>query len=356
MIEIDGSRGEGGGQVVRTAVSLATLTGRDVCIESIRGSRDNPGLAPQHLTAVRGLAQICDAETEGAELRSTRLVFRPRQSPRSGRYHLDVSALSESGSAGSATLVLQALLPPLLFTGDTSRLLLEGGTNVPWSPPFEYVEQIWLPILARAGIRAHCRLDRRGFYPRGGGRITVEVVPLRGVSARPLRLERRGPLGRIVGKAVACNLPAHIPQRMANRARNRLRELDVPIRLVPRRDSGPGPGAMIALVAGYAGAPAGFSALGEEGKPSDEVADEACDALLAHHDTGVPVDEHLADQLVLPLALAAGESRYRIAAASSHLRTQVEIVRRFLDARIEVREDDDAGEALVVVDGVAWTS
>lgn len=354
MIEIDGSIGEGGGQVVRTVLSLAALSGREVRIDGIRAGRDDPGLAPQHLTAVRGLAQVCDAEVEDAELRSSRLVFRPRCPPTAGRYHLDVAEASESGSAGSVTLILQALVPPLLFAGGSSRLLLEGGTNVAWSPPFEYVDSVWLAALARAGAYVHCRLDRRGFYPRGGGRITAEVVPLRGTSLRPLRMERRGELARISGRAVACNLPAHIPQRMANRARNRLRGLGTPLRVVPRRETGVGPGAAITLTAQYAGAPAGFSALGEPGKPSAEVADEACDALLEHHERDSPVDEHLGDQLVLPLALAAGESRYRVGRVTGHLRTQVELVARFLDARLEIHEEAEGEGGLVVIEGAAW--
>ncbi len=231
MIEIDGAFGEGGGQVVRTALTLSALTGQPAHIRRIRANRRTPGLAPQHLTGVRALARLCQADVQGAGLRSTEVVFRPRSEPQAGDYQVDVAEAAQGGSAGAVTLVFQTLLFPLLFAVGTSHLTLKGGTHVAWSPPFDYVAQVYLPTLARMGGEVTCQLDAWGFYPRGGGQLTATVAGLESSQAegmatslardplKSLTLTERGDLQRVQGVAVACNLPAHIAQRMANRAR-----------------------------------------------------------------------------------------------------------------------------------------
>lgn len=378
-VEVDGAFGEGGGQVLRTSLSLSALTGRPTRIRRIRAGRRRPGLAPQHLTTVLALGEICGADISGATLRSTELTFRPGRL-RPGDHTFDVEGAAQGGSAGSMTLVFQALLLPLAFAGGRSRLTLRGGTHVPWSPPFDYLTGVFLPVVGRMGVGASTRLERAGFYPRGGGEIQAEVQPLAAsreplrdlrderpaaVSSRPslqrpfnpavpaltpLSIPARGALLGVEGRALACSLPAHVAQRMTDRARSVLGQAGIVARLSPARERGPGPGAGIFLVAEYEHAPAGFSALGERGKPSERVAEEACADLLAHHQTDASVDPHLADQLLLPAALARGRSEYRTSRITSHLLTNAYAIRRFLDARIAI--DGVEGEAgTVVVDG-----
>ena len=374
MIEIDGSFGEGGGQVLRTALTLSAITNQPVIISRLRAGRRNPGLAPQHLTVVHAMARVCDAKVRGAAIGSTEIEFRPQSPPRAGEYIFDVAEAAPGGSAGSVTLILQALLLPLALAGASSHLTLKGGTHVAWSPPFHYLAHVFLPTVARMGVRAEARLDAWGFYPVGGGRISADVVPLPSIvphavaqraansSATAVRtvpafsslsLIERGPLKTIRGWAVAANLPAHIPQRMANRARNVLAQQGLPVKITPVRERGAGPGAGLFLVAEYEHSLAGFSSLGEKGKPSDQVADEACRDLLAHHAAGAAVDMHLADQLLLPMALTSGRSEFRAGRVTQHLLTNVHVIRQFLPVEIEI-VGEEGGPGAVTVTGADW--
>ncbi len=355
MIEIDGRDGEGGGQVLRTALTLAALTGQPVSVRHIRARRRNPGLAPQHLTGVLALARICSAETSPLVVGRADLVFRPGSRPAPSDYLFDVAQAAPAGSAGSVSLIMQMLCLPLSLAGSASRITLRGGTHVPWSPPFEYLEQVYLPMVARVGLAAECRLDGWGFYPSGGGQITADVGGPAAARAAalpiPLRLVERGTLKRLTGHALACNLPAHIAQRIANRTHNVLSRAGLRAEITPRLARGAGPGAYLWLAAEYEHVTAGFTALGEKGKPSEQVADEACHALLAHHERGAPVDPHLADQLLLPLALADGRSEFRTSVVTGHLLTNAHIIRQFIPASIKITgQEGEAGA--VVVQGV----
>jgi RNA 3'-terminal phosphate cyclase (ATP) len=346
-LEIDGAFGEGGGQVVRTSLTLSVLTGRPVAIRNIRANRSKPGLAPQHLTNVLALAGICGADVEGAEIGSTELLFEPKSAPRAGEYRFDVTEVLSSGSAGSVTLILQTILLPLTFAKGKSTLLLRGGTHVTWSPPFEYIDRVFLPTVEKMGIIASCRLNVPGFYPAGGGEITVEIIGLR-TALKPIMLSERGELLRIEGNAIACNLPSHIPQRMADRARALLESAGFKADITPRREQCIGPGAGIFLTAHYEKALAGFSALGAPGKPSEAVAEEACDQLFTHHSGGAPVDRYLADQLLLPMSLADGVSAFETACISSHLLTNAHIIGQFIDAKISIEgEEGEPGRVTV---------
>lgn len=347
VIEIDGSYGEGGGQVLRTALALSAITGQPVRIERIRAGRRNPGLAPQHLTGVLALAEVCDAEVSGAAIGSTELLFQPRSKPRPGTYVFDVASAAGRGSAGSVTLLLQTLLLPLALIEGESRLTLKGGTHVSWSPPFDYLAHVYLPVVERMDVKADCRLDAWGFYPVGGGQVTADIYGSRRTLA-PLSLLERGDLKRVRGAAVVCNLPADIAQRMANRAWNVLVDAGLPADITPKRERGAGPGAGVFLVAEYEHSLAGFSALGAKGKPSEQVADEACRDLLAHHAGRAPVDEHLADQLLLPLALAAGRSEFHAARVTPHLLTNAHVIRQFIPAGIEVNGSEGAPGAITI--------
>jgi RNA 3'-terminal phosphate cyclase (ATP) len=368
VVTIDGSYGEGGGQVLRTSLALAAITGQTVRIEHIRAGRQKPGLRPQHLTAVRAAAAVCEADLEGDELGSQALTFAPGGLARPGQYVFDVADAAQGGSAGSVGLVLQTVLLPLALAKPDpsndpwqqveSHLTLRGGTHVAWAPSVSYLEHIFLPTLSRMGLRAQVELVRWGFYPTGGGEMRVRVAgqeePLRSI-----QLTERGELDRVWGMAAVMNLPAHIPQRMANRARNVLAEAGIKAHVEPRRLRGSGPGAGIFVFAEYtvkAGrepAVAGFTAYGRKGLPAERVAEAACEELLSHHRSGAPVDPYLADQLVLPMVLANGESRMNVSQVSQHLLTNVWVARQFLAADrtdpAEIRVEGELGSPGVVV-------
>ncbi len=353
MIIIDGSHGEGGGQILRTALTLAVLTGQPTRIENIRAGRRKPGLRPQHLTAVRAAAAVCDAQLEGDELGSQAISFVPGGPARRGEYTFDVTEAAEGGSAGSVGLVLQTLLLPLALTKGASYLTLRGGTHVAWAPSISYVEHVFLPTVARMGLQAEVELERWGFYPAGGGEAHV-VIEGQAETPQPITMTERGALRRIWGMGVVTNLPAHIPQRMANRVRNVLGEAGLSVDVEARRLRSVGPGAGVFLFAEYEHAVAGFTAYGRKGLPAERVAEAACDELLTHHHSGAPVDQHLVDQLVLPMALAAGSSHVITARVTHHLLTNIWVVREFLardpaheiDIRVEGQEGSP-GELLM---------
>ncbi len=335
ILEIDGSIGEGGGQVLRTALTLSALTGRPVEIRNIRAGRPNPGLQPQHLTAVHAAAAICRARTEGAALGSQTLQFAPQSPPRPGEYVFDVTEVAERGSAGAVGLVFQTIFLPLALVPGESILILRGGTHVPWAPSVDYLQEVFLPTVARMGLEAEMDLIAWGFYPVGGGEVRVRIRGRSGPLS-PITLTERGEARRVRGRAVASNLPAHIPQRMVDRARNLLARVGLKADLQPLVTRGAGPGAGIFLVVDYEHLRAGFSAYGRKGVPSEHVAEEACRELLTHHERGAPVDPHLADQILLPMALAAGTSRLITSAVTGHLLTNLTVIQAFLPVQATV--------------------
>jgi RNA 3'-terminal phosphate cyclase (ATP) len=346
MLTIDGSYGEGGGQILRTALTLSAITGQAVELTNIRSNRSKPGLRPQHLTAVRAAAAICDAQVEGDQLDSERVTFAPQTPPQSGTYTFDVADVAQGGSAGSVTLILQTLLLPLALAAGTSNLRLQGGTTVPMSPPTLYIEQIYLPTLFEMGVRARIERHRWGFYPLGGGELQVQIQG--GTTLLPLRLAARGPAERVRGVAFVSRLPSHIPQRMTNRATSLLEQADLPqVHIEPRHVTAPGIGAGIFLALECELSRTGFLTLGRRGLPSEDVAEMACDDLLAYYRTTAAVDPHLGDQLVLPFALVDGTSTATVSRITRHLRTNVWLVNRFgFNARVE-GEDGEPGELIV---------
>ena len=349
MLVIDGSHGEGGGQVLRTALALAVLANQPVRIERVRAGRKRPGLRPQHLTAARAAAVICGARLEGDRLGSETLAFAPSGPPRPGEYVFDVTDATQGGSAGSVGLVLQTVLMPLALAPGESRVILRGGTHVPWAPSASYLDTVFLPAVARMGVRARMNVVRWGFYPAGGGELEVRINgqsrPL-----RPIALLERGALLGIAGRAAAMNLPAHIPQRMAARATNVLAGAGLDARVEPQRLRGAGPGAGIFLSVDYAHTAAGFTSFGRQGLPSERVAEAACEELLAFHHSAAAVDSYLADQLILPMALAEGVSRVTTARVTSHLLTNVWVVQQFLPVQVSVKGEPGT-LGTVVVDG-----
>ncbi len=325
--KIDGAQGEGGGQVLRTALALAAIRGAPVEIHSIRARRKNPGLQPQHLTALTALGEISDARMEGAFLGSQRVLFAPGP-VRPGEYRFDV------GTAGSTALVLQAILLPLALAGGPSRIVLTGGTHVPWSPPADYVREVLLPVLAGMGVRARLEVDRWGFYPKGGGRVVVEIEG--SAELRPATLVFRGEALRIRGVSAVANLPRGIAERQQNRALRRLTAEGVSADIAVIEAGGTGVGSFLMLVANAGGLPAGFSALGERGKPAEQVADEVVNALLDFLKAEAGCDPHLADQVILPMALAPGTSRLTTSRVTRHLLTTVRVAQQGLGCPAQI--------------------
>ncbi len=347
---IDGAYGEGGGQILRTAFALAAITGTPIRIENIRANRPNPGLAAQHVTAVRAVAEICQASVTGAEIGAQSLDFAPGGPPVAGDYFFDVAAARQGGSAGATTLVAAAVVPPLSLAPGVSTVTIRGGTHMAWSPPFDYMRDVWLPALAKIGIDGSAELAAWGWFPAGGGEI---LLTLQGRAATagpltPLTLTAPGELRRISGRAVAANLPAHIPQRMVDRARALLSEAGPPVDIVAERVRAVCPGAGIFLVAEYDAICCGFSALGAVGKPAETVAEEAVDGLRTHQETGAALDMHLADQILLPLAFAGGVSEFTVPRISHHLETNAHVIEQFGVAQISL-SSDPAGVARVRV-------
>lgn len=326
MLTIDGSYGEGGGQILRTALALSAVLGRPVQVEKIRAGRRNPGLQAQHLAGVRALAEITKAEVVGATVGSVSLQFAPRRIA-AGEYGWDV------GTAGSVSLVLQTILIPLALASGASRISFTGGTHVPWSPPFPYIEQVLLPTLERMGLRASLTLKRWGFYPKGGGLVEGTIEPS---TLRPLSLNWRGRLQEIAGLSAVAKVPAHVAERQRDRALSRLRPLDIPCRIETCQVEARNPGTILFLLVECEGGRAGFSSLGERGKAAERVADEACDQVFAFlHGVGV-TDPYLADQLLLPMAIAPGSSSLTTTAVTEHLLTNRWVIDQFIPGRVIV--------------------
>jgi len=335
LLTIDGSQGEGGGQILRSSVALALVLGRPVRIERVRAGRRRPGLLRQHLTAVRAAAAIGEGGAlEGAELGSMTIVFRPGV-VRGGEHRFAV------GSAGSATLVLQTILPPLLLAPAPSSLVLEGGTHNPMAPPFEQVERAFLPLLARMGCRVQAVLERHGFYPAGGGRLRVQIEPAVDGRLAPLELRERGALRSSRARAVVANLPRHIAERELARVRKTLGWAEPALELCEVESAGPGN--LLSLELESEQLTEVVTGFGEKGVRAERVADLAIREARRYLRSGAPVGEHLADQLLLPLALAGGGA-FRTLRPSSHLRTNVAVIQAFLpalDVRLEERGPDD---------------
>lgn len=334
MIRIDGSMGEGGGQILRTALALSVLTNQPFEIFNIRARRSNPGLQPQHLASVLAAAKVSGAEVEGAVKGSTRLIFKPR-GIRCGDYNIDV------GTAGSVSLVLQTLLP-IFSIAPCSLVNVEviGGTDVAKAPPIDYVRFVLAHNLKLLGVDVKVELIRRGHYPRGGGRVKVTVKPaerLRGINITEL-----GEITHIRGISHAVRLPSHVAVRQAQSAKDYLakRGLKAEIDLEyyePSKDPHLGPGSGITLWAeSRNGQRIGADALGERGKPAEVVGREAAEALLKVIDSGASFDEHMGDMLIPYLALALGNSEFTTPSLTSHLSTNIEVVKMFVNTDVSV--------------------
>lgn len=351
VLVIDGAFGEGGGQILRTSIGLAAAlwhqAGRarpaGLRIVNIRANRPKPGLRAQHLAAVRAAAAVTGARVEAAAINSTSLTFLPGE-PRPGSYRFDI------GTAGSATLVLQTILPALVSAGGESEVVITGGTHNPMAPCFEYLRDVSATLAEAAGVSMAVQLERAGFYPAGGGRIRARV---RGLGAPdrvgPLRMRSRGELRYVEGISVASEaLPEHIVQRQRRRALSRLRQAGLVAEVEPIRRPTNSPGTVVFLRAVFSRSVAGFFALGKRGKPAEKVADEAVDELLGFLAADGAVDPHAADQLITVLALSPGESELTTTGVTNHLLTNAEVIRKVTGREVTVEgELDSPGKVII---------
>ena len=326
MLIIDGSRGEGGGQMLRTSLALALVTQQPIRIVKIRAGRARPGLMRQHLTAVQAAAAVSAGTVEGASVGSTEITFHPG-SVRGGDYSFSV------GTAGSATLVLQTVLPALMLAAEKSSLVLEGGTHNPLAPSFDFLASAFLPLVRRMGPGIHAVLEKPGFYPAGGGRFRVAIEPC--AKLQGFELLARGALRSYAARAVVASLPRAIAERELEVIGQRMKWDRKWLRSEVVENAA-GPGNVVSVELDSENVTEVFTGFGERGVLAEAIADDVAGQALAYLQAGVPVGEHLADQLLLPLALA-GSGAFRSLGPSSHVRTQAEVIGLFLgtETRIE---------------------
>ncbi|WP_242394452.1 RNA 3'-terminal phosphate cyclase [Anaeromyxobacter oryzisoli] len=356
-IVIDGSEGEGGGQMLRTALSLSAITRKPFSIVNVRAKRLKPGLRPQHREAARAAARLVDAALVGDEVGSDRLDFRPRRSARAGEWALDI------GTAGSTPLLLQTLCWPLALTGAPSTVTLRGGTHQDHAPSFHYLALVWAPAVARLGFRVELALQAAGFYPEGGGEMTARIAPAH--SMPPLDLVHRGTVQEVEVVSMVAGLGYDVAERQAQRAIRSLREAGISAEAervpVPARGSR---GGHVLVVASFERTRAGFGAVGGPDRAPEETADVAVNAFRAYLAGGAAVDPHLGDQLLLPASLlAAGmvapapgvvpATRYTVGRVTKHLTTTAAVIRRFLDVDISIEGREDAEGEVRVQPGTA---
>jgi RNA 3'-terminal phosphate cyclase (ATP) len=335
LIEIAGDMLEGGGQIVRTTVALSALMHKEVRITKIRDNRPNPGLQAQHVTAVRAVAAVAGAETEGLFPGSRELVFKPRG-------HVAGGFSFSVGTAGSVPLILQAVMPSAAYAPGQVEFELIGGTDVPWSPTVDYVRLVELPVLQLMGYRATLTVHRRGHYPRGGGRVTMLVDPPRTLKA--VNLLERGVGTDVEGISHCVKLPSHVAQRQAAAAREKLsvrgiREVNIAIETYPsNQDLHLAPGSGIALAMKFAnGSILGADSIGEKGKPAEQVGGEAASKLLKEFDSKAALDRHMGDILIPYMAVAEGRSEIEVSAITMHTFTNIRVAEILSRVKFQVQ-------------------
>jgi RNA 3'-terminal phosphate cyclase (ATP) len=325
VIEIDGSQGEGGGQILRSSLSLAICTQQPFRITNIRANRERPGLMRQHLTAVRAAAEICDGELESAELGSRALTFRPGRLA-AGDYSFEI------GTAGSCTLVFQTVLPALLTADGESRVRITGGTHNPGSPPFDFLARSFLPLLGRMGAQVQLDLVSHGFFPRGGGEIRAHIIPTTRLKA--LDLQERGAWVRGYAEAYVAAIPLHVAQRELE-VIGRALGWTLPQLLLRGLPNDVGPGNAVTITLEHEHVTEVLTGFGEKGVRAETVAGQAASLARDYLSAVAPVGEHLADQLLLPMALGEGGC-FVTSVVTPHLRTNAQIIERFTRQKISI--------------------
>ena len=339
LVEIDGSFGEGGGQILRTSLALSLITSRPLRLSRIRANRPKPGLAAQHLRAVEAAAAISSGTVEGAALGSTEIAFVPGEVV-PGRYTFEI------GTAGATSLVLHTLYLPLALAGGPSELVIRGGTHVAWSPTFHYLRDQWRPALALIGLDVEVEIRTAGYYPKGGGEILARIFHRAAV--KPLKLSREAPAESATVTVVSTRLPEHVAQRQADTAQKLLEKegLETKVRIEGFDGVAPGTATHIRIAAGRGGGM--FTALGEPGLRAEKVASWCAAQATAFVRADAALDKYLADQLILPLALADGSSEYTTNEITEHLVTNADVVSEFLPVDIDVVGDKGAPGRLTI--------
>lgn len=338
MIEIDGSHGEGGGQVLRTAISLSAVTGEQVRISNIRAGRPNPGLQPQHTTSIEAVAEVCGADVDGLFQGSKEIVFKPSQLV-GGDFEFDV------GTAGSIPLVITSCLLPGLMSKAKLRITVRGGTDVRWSPPIDYLRLVHIPLLNEFGGSCDLELSSRGFYPEGGGEVVAEIAPAGGLSK--VDLGSQGKTVRIEGVAYAQNLPEHVVSRIKHSALKKLVGFE-DVRIESDLRKGHSTGAGIVLSAVCENTVLGESALGAKGVRSETLGESCAEDLLETLKSGATVDEHMMDQVLLYMAVAEKGSRVTAEELTRHAETNIWVIEQFLGKRFSVAQRDGLTEVRTV--------
>ena len=340
MINIDGSIGEGGGQILRTCLSLALITGQSFRISNIRSGRQRPGLRAQHVKAVELAAKIGTADVIGDKLNSTTISFTPRM-VQPGHYKCNIS------TAGSTSLVLQTIYLPLSLGSAESSISISGGTHTKWSPSFDFLHHHWLVFMKKIGFKMSLNLDLAGFYPQGGGSIGAKIHPIKLIS--PLKLTQRGALKQIHGISAVANLDRRIAERQRDQIVRRLGHRyplnEIRVKNMPSRFKG----TTICLICDFENSQCCYFALGELGKPAERVADDVADSIERFLSTDAVIDEFLADQILLPLAFAQSRSIYSTPKITSHLITNSEIIQKFLPVKIQI-SGETGSPGMITVD------
>jgi len=334
-IHIDGSQGEGGGQVLRSSLALSLVTGRPFTIDNIRAKRQRPGLLRQHLTSLEAAMEVGRCHTEDARIGATKLTFEP-SGIRGGKHSFTV------GTAGSATLVLQTVLPALMLAGEPSSLTLRGGTHNPMAPPFDFLERVYLPLVRRLGPNIKATLVRCGFFPAGGGEFQVEIEPVKKLSN--LELTERGEITKRKGRILLAQLPNHIAERERSSLLEKTGWAEESVVVETVRNS-LGPGNVVMLEIASENVTELFTGFGEIGVKAEKVARKAVESYQEYLAADVPVGAYLADQLMLPLAITAwqgsGPSTFRTLPLTQHSQTHIDILQRFLEIEIKVEKIND---------------
>ena len=327
MITIDGSYGEGGGQILRTSITLSLVTGKPFLINNIRAGRKRPGLMRQHLTAVNAASEIGNAGIKGNSLGSHSFTFEP-ETIKAGDFHFAI------GSAGSCTLVLQTVLPALIIADGTSEVVLEGGTHNPFAPPFDFLEKAFLPVIKRMGLSVSVFLEKHGFYPAGGGRLRVTVNPAK--TLQRIDLIKRGRILRRKASAAVSNLPIGIAHRELKVVSEKLEWSRDCMKAIEVENS-QGPGNILTLEIECENITEVFTGFGERGVSAEKVAKRAVKQAREYLASDAPVGRHLADQILIPMAMSGG-GKFRTLSLTRHTKTNIEIIKRFLDVKIEINE------------------
>ncbi|MDD2439446.1 MAG: RNA 3'-terminal phosphate cyclase [Methanosarcinaceae archaeon] len=334
MIEIEGSYGEGGGQIVRTAVALSAVTGKAVEINNIRKNRPKPGLKAQHLVSLKTAAWLCKAQVSGLMLGSTELSFSPVEIE-GGDLEVDI------GTAGSITLLLQGLMPALPFAKKEVQLRIRGGTDVAWAPSIDYLQQVTLKALRKMGYGCELELQKRGYYPKGGGVVTATFKPCKLKSFHFLREEKREE-GKIFGISHSSNLPSHVAERQAEAAKASLFKAGFSSKIKSESSNFFSTGSGISLWTGFFGG----TALGKPGLLAEKVGCKAAKEILPELKSKASVDVYLADQLIPYMALA-GESSYTVRKLSQHTKTNIWVTEQFLDVKFRIKKTEKGFEVSV---------